>query len=156
MAIKTKKITDLGTINVTSGSGAGSLRDSDFYLIGCKSGVTGKVETKAFLNAIQQSVNDVVGQVIPTALTSVIDDTDAKQTKIDIINISNNLNDLISLVQSLESELVKIKEKSAKYEQFIQTLQKDGYLTLAEIKKAAADACPICTHTHEEETTTEA
>lgn len=155
MAIKTKKITDLGTINVTSGSGAGSLRDSDFYLIGCKSGVTGKVETKAFLNAIQQSVNDVVGQVIPTALTSVIDDTDAKQTKIDIINISNNLNDLISLVQSLESELVKIKEKSAKYEQFIQTLQKDGYLTLAEIKKAAADACPICTHTHEEETTTE-
>lgn len=60
-----------------------------------------------------------------------------------------------SLVQSLESELIKIKEKSAKYEQFIQTLQKDGYLTLAEIKKAAADACPICNHTHEEEITTE-
>ena len=156
MAIKTKKITDLGTINVTSGSGAGSLSDSDFYLIGCKSGITGKVETNAFLNAIQQSVNDVVGQVIPSALTSVIDDTDVKQTKIDIINISNNLNDLNSLVQSLESELIKIKEKSAKYEQFIQTLQKDGYLTLAEIKKAAADACPICNHTHEEEITTEA
>lgn len=61
MAIKTKKITDLGTINVTSSSGAGSLSDSDFYLIGCKSGVTGKVETSAFLNAIQQSVNEVVG-----------------------------------------------------------------------------------------------
>jgi len=48
-----------------------------------------------------------------------------------------------------------LETKSSSYEKFIKELQKDGYLTLAEIKKAAADACPICTHTHEEENTTE-
>ena len=47
-------------------------------------------------------------------------------------------------------KIAELESKIAALESFVQALQADGYLTLANIKKAAADACPICTHTHEE------
>lgn len=47
-------------------------------------------------------------------------------------------------------KIAALEAKVAALEGFVQALQADGYLTLANIKKAAADACPICTHTHEE------
>ena len=46
--------------------------------------------------------------------------------------------------------IAQLNSKVAVLEGFVHALQADGYLTLANIKKAAADACPICTHTHEE------
>lgn len=47
-------------------------------------------------------------------------------------------------------KIAALEAKVAALEGFVQALQAEGYLTLANIKKAAADACPICTHTHEE------
>ena len=52
-------------------------------------------------------------------------------------------------------KIAALEAKVAALEGFVQALQKDGYLTLAEIRKAAADACPICNHTHEEEQSAE-
>jgi hypothetical protein len=52
-------------------------------------------------------------------------------------------------------KIAALEAKVAALEGFVQALQADGYLTLANIKKAAADACPICTHTHEEEQSAE-
>lgn len=57
---------------------------------------------------------------------------------------------------SLEEKVQELSEKVAALESFVHKLQKDGYLTLAEIRKAAAETCPICTHTHEEVTETTA
>lgn len=47
-------------------------------------------------------------------------------------------------------KIAALEAKVAALEGFVQALQAEGYLTLANIKKAAAEACPICTHTHEE------
>lgn len=139
MAIRTKKITELGEIDLKN-NGI-SLSDTDFYLLGCKGGVTGKVATSAFVTAAQASISQVAADVV---------EDDSVKEEINSIKTS-----LISINQSI-AEISDLKERVTKLEQFVQALQKDGYLTLAEIKKAAADACPICTHTHEEETTTEA
>lgn len=175
MAIKTKKITDLGTINV-SAEGAGSLNDSDFFLIGCKSGVTGKVETSAFVNAINQYVNELVGKATKKyEESSLVNVEDVNKVKSEVKTLSNNLSDLSGMVNviastpapistgcdcegkvsALESKVATLEAKVAALEGFVQALQADGYLTLANIKKAAADACPICTHTHEEEQSAE-
>lgn len=51
MAIKTKKISDLGTIDI-SAYGAGNLTDADFYFLACKSGITGKVATRDLVAAL--------------------------------------------------------------------------------------------------------
>lgn len=175
MAIKTKKITDLGTINV-SANGAGSLNDSDFFLIGCKSGITGKVETKAFLNSIIQHVDAVVTTATKTfEASSMVNVEDVNKVKNDVKSLSNNLSDLTGMVNviastpapistgcdceskvtALESKVATLEAKIAALEGFVQALQADGYLTLANIKKAAAAACPISTNTHEEEQPTE-
>lgn len=168
MAIKTKKITDLGTINV-SANGAGSLNDSDFFLIGCKSGITGKVETKEFLNSIIQHVDAVVTTATKTIeASSMVNVEDVNKMKNDVKSLSNNLSDLTGMVNVIastpapistgcdcESKVTSLESKVAALEGFVQALQADGYLTLANIKKAAAAACPISTNTHEEEQPTE-
>lgn len=166
MAIKTKKITDLGTINISS-DGAGSLSDSDFFLIGCKSGITGKVETSAFINAINQHMQSLVMTATESiAASSVVDAKDVDKMKHDVLAISNNVNDLMEIVNEMTTtrvnkecdcaeKIAALETKVAALEGFVQALQAEGYLTLANIKKAAAEACPICTHTHEEEQSAE-
>lgn len=163
MAIKTKKITDLGTINV-SADGAGSLNNDDFFLIGCKSGITGKVETKALVNAIIQHVDGVVTTATKSIEASaLVNVEDVNTMKSEIKTLSNNLSDLSGMVSviastpapistgcdcegkvaALESKVATLEAKVAALEGFVQALQSDGYLTLANIKKAAAEACPI-------------
>jgi outer membrane murein-binding lipoprotein Lpp len=177
MAIKTKKITDLGTINV-SAEGAGSLNDSDFFLIGCKSGVTGKVETSALVNVINQYVNElVVNATKKYEDSSFVNVEDVNKVKNEVKILSDNLSDLSGMVNviastpapapistgcdceskvaALESKVATLEAKVAALEGFVQALQADGYLTLANIKKAAADACPLCNHIHEEEQSAE-
>ena len=172
MAIKTKKITDLGTINI-QGDGAGSLNDTDFFLIGCKSGITGKVEVSALVNSISQHVNSLVSAATEAiAVSSTNDSDEVEKIKNEVKSISNNLNDLFALVNgisstptpscdcdvkiaALEAKVAALEAKVAALEGFVQALQAEGYLTLANIKKAAAEACPICTHTHEEEQSAE-
>ena len=41
------------------------------------------------------------------------------------------------------TDVSSLEAKVAALEGFVKALQADGYLTLANIKKAAADACPI-------------
>jgi hypothetical protein len=50
----------------------------------------------------------------------------------------------------LEQKVQELSEKVAALEGFVKALQEEGYLTLAKIKQAAADNCPICNHTHED------
>ena len=64
------------------------------------------------------------------------------ESEISKLNTFNE--ELVKLVSSLENKVKAL-------ESFVQALQKDGYLTLKEIQRAAADACPICNHTHEEQ-----
>ncbi len=58
-----------------------------------------------------------------------------------------------SVTCDCSEKIAALEAKVAALEGFVQALQKDGYLTLAEIRKAATEACPICNHTHEEEQT---
>ena len=150
MAIKTKKITDLGEI-VLNGDNGISLNDTDFYLLGCKGGVTGKVATSAFVDSVSKTAMSAVETAIasiPAPTATVVEDESVKE-ELNAIKTS-----LISINQSL-TELSALKDKVAALESFVQALQKDGYLTLKEIQRAAADACPICNHTHEEEQSAE-
>lgn len=157
MAIKTKKISDLGQITVESSE---VLNKADFYLLGCKGGVTGKVATSDVVKAIRADANEGISSLTRGLTNSNDFDKLAERvtnnsTKIDVL--TEKLDNFISTLNET-SNLTKINEISLdveKLKQFIITLQKDGYLTLAEIKKAAAEACPICNHTHEEETTAE-
>lgn len=157
MAIKTKKISDLGQITVESSE---VLNKADFYLLGCKGGVTGKVATSDVVKAIRADANEDISSLTRGLTNSNDFDTLAERvtnnsTKIDVL--TEKLDNFISTLNDT-SNLTKINEISLdveKLKQFIITLQKDGYLTLAEIKKAASECCPICNHTHEEETTTE-
>lgn len=74
----------------------------------------------------------------------------------DIIATLENPVQAIQEDNSLEQKVQELSEKVAALESFVHKLQKDGYLTLAEIRKAAAETCPICIHTHEEVTETPA
>lgn len=157
MAIKTKKISDLGQITVESSE---VLNKADFYLLGCKGGVTGKVATSDIVKAIRADANEGISSLTRGLTNSNDFDKLAERvtnnsTKIDVL--TKKLDNFISTLNedSDSSKLDDIIIDVEKLKQFVQALQKDGYLTLAEIKKAAADACPICNHTHEEETTTE-
>lgn len=153
MAIKTKKISELGQIDVES---VDILKKSDFYFLGCMGGVTGKVSTSDVLNAIRANVESISSSAVSTFANSRQTEESSELTE-DIVNLKVKIEQLYDKINNLNSNIAKIAELEARcaaFEQFAQALQKDGYLTLAEIKKAAADACPICNHTHEEETTT--
>lgn len=145
MAIKTKKITELGQIQVD----VDALSTADFYLIGCQSGVTGKVATNALVDAIKSiasSTQGNSGRMIEAPAMASLDVTDGLQASLNVV---------IERISATESAISALETKVAALEGFVQALQADGYLTLANIKKAAAEACPICTHTHEEEQSAE-
>lgn len=201
MAIKTKKISELADIQISSqitDEGISTLDDSSFYLLGCQQDKTGKVSTKNILGVVRKVVGKIVDEKIeefsknnPDAQTTVEDDNTSEVDssieslklaqatlgqKIDGVdfklkNLASSTSSSISNIQesiatlsekvppacncaekiaALESKVVTLESKVAALEGFVQALQAEGYLTLANIKKAAADACPICTHTHEE------
>lgn len=126
MAIKTKKITELGQIQVD----VDALSTADFYLIGCQSGVTGKVATNALVDAIKSiasSTQGNSGRKVEAPAMASLDVTDGLQASLNVV---------IERISALET-------KVAALEGFVKALQAEGYLTLANIKKAAAEACPI-------------
>jgi polyhydroxyalkanoate synthesis regulator phasin len=43
-------------------------------------------------------------------------------------------------------KIASLENKVAALENFVKALQEESYLTLAKIKQAAADNCPICNH----------
>lgn len=196
MAIKTKKISELADIQISSqitDEGISTLDDSSFYLLGCQQDKTGKVSTKNVLGVVRKIVDKIVDEKIeefsnntPESHVAVVNDTSEVDSSIESLKVAqatltqkidgvdfklknlasstsssiSNIQESIATLAEKETpacncaeKIAALEAKVAALESFVQALQTDGYLTLANIKKAAAEACPICTHTHEEEPT---
>jgi hypothetical protein len=160
MAIRTKKISELGKLSVTEDKikTAGSL-----YVIGSEQEVTGKVDISEIYDVIVNYVSQCLAALQPTQPTATVsEESEGLATvKANVATLTKQISDLSKkysnfvssdgvMLDEMNTKIVALEEKCAKYEQFITSLQKDGYLTLKEIQRAAADACPICNHTHEE------
>ena len=130
MAIQTKKISELGTIT--------SL-DGEVYFLGTCGGVTGRISKSDHETNIIKEVKESIAQI--TAEIASI-----KNTQSELINSVTTISNQPSTVAvecDCEEKIAALSEKIAKLEGFVQALQKNTYLTLAEVKKAAAEACPI-------------
>lgn len=165
MAIKTKKITDLNELTMTKDS----LKRGGFYLLGCDSGITGKVAAQSIVKIVQETVKQEIaekGDSTPStvsnddAVSSAIEKT-VEECATAIAKLTNDVNTIdtkqksysfsaLEKFDTIQGTLTSLINRVAALESFVHKLQKDGYLTLAEIRKAAAETCPICTHTHEE------
>ena len=204
MAIKTKKISDLVEISVSSSVnevGACDFDKSNFYVLACKDSVTGKLPVDKMFTVIRELIDyktselnkeeesstyamsraSVESDMIISAMQKESSELAANVTslsqRIDVLEskVKNNAFSTVSRVDELEERVVVLSEKIdsapattstcgcdcaekiatleakvAALESFVMALQKDGYLTLKEIQRAAADACPLCNHTHEE------
>lgn len=122
MAIKTKKITDLGKITIDEKNI--KLTDGDFYVIGCKAGVTGKVATNEIVESIKIIIKKAEIEESISSLTSSIETISKEKI-------------------AAEEKIAELEAKVAALEGFVKSLQEEGYLTLAKIKQAAVEACPI-------------
>lgn len=166
MAIKTKKISDLSVI--TGGN--------DCYLIGQTGSITGKISYQSIMEDVDNRItNALVGfspQVVSVSeeMISSVSHEDfvslqnmIEKTKGDVTSISKSVKsieknyktfctsttDSILELQQQVSDLIVANEKLTN---FVHALQADGYLTLANIKKAAVENCP-CEQPHVEQQT---
>lgn len=147
MAIKTKKISELGQIDVAD---IDILKKADFYFLGCMGGVTGKVSTSDVVNAIRANVESISKDAVQTwemtrgkSATSEISAIMEKVANLEVLCevLSKKVKETPVSVST--TDVSSLEAKVAALEGFVKALQADGYLTLANIKKAAADACPI-------------
>lgn len=149
MAIKTKKISDLECIDKVT---------DDVCFLGTNSSITGKISASSIKDFV--SFDDTK---IKQELSTVQSDIEyVKECLIKIQNVQHDINNIKTSISQLQEkiesisipesscDLTGIEQKVSAMEGFMMALQKDGYLTLKEIQRAAADACPICNHTHEE------
>ena len=171
MAIKTKKISELDTLTI--GTGDTSMENGGILFLCTKtSGATGKLSSKTLFESVQKVAEDECLKLKeelqkptenPTsvATASIADNSEISALKTTVDALTKSLNDLsvkyknFTFNQSDKNssyieQINILNEKVAALEGFVQALQKDGYLTLKEIQRAAANACPICNHTHEE------
>lgn len=157
MAIKTKKISDLDTIGLT-----------DTVLLGSQNGVTGKIPYKDVTADVEKLIDEklaAANQLQPVALATmnevdeVSESVSALQQKIEILkgentDLTKKVKDISVRFNALSSQLnnavldcqesiSKLNADNEKIAAFIKDLQKDKYLTLAEIKKAASNAFPV-------------
>lgn len=182
MAIKTKKITDLTTLSGKNDTL--SSKGEDIYFLGTISETTGKIDYNSIVNDVRDIITNQVSSAVENYMATAVTEEPVEEvpsfSNEDFIRLENftnqikrELSDVVSaykdlnkkytsfvtsnaeVILTLQRQLAAHEEKIAALESFVHNLQKDGYLTLAEIRKAAADACPICTHTHEEEQPTE-
>ena len=168
MAIKTKKISELDTLKDINGT---------YAVVGIGDGTTGKItleQIKNFVDAHKTPTAEQVSEVTKQDLEVV--SSEVKKVASDLSSVKKSSEQFvtkytnmvytqtqkngvyeseISKLNTFNEELVKLvsslENKVKALESFVQALQKDGYLTLKEIQRAAADACPICNHTHEEQ-----
>lgn len=175
MAIKTKKIADLTTIGTANAYLLGSQNGVTGKIP--YSSITSEVEE--IVNAKVSSIQPANPSTPEVA--SVEESAEVTALKNEIAALKNSLGELhtsyknlnkkyTTYVQSTSDTILELQEtvrllsiapqttdssaletRVAALEGFVQALQKDGYLTLKEIQRAAADACPICNHTHEEQ-----
>lgn len=118
MAIKTKKISELGQIDVES---IDILKKSDFYFLGCMGGVTGKVSTSDVLNAIRANVESISSDAI-SSFAKTRQTVDASKITEDIVNLKVKIEQLSKKIDSLNVNNAKITEleaKCASFEQFM-------------------------------------
>lgn len=158
MAIKTKKISDLSEIKTL---------DNDCYFVGHKNNETSKISYAT----ISEDVRNIVAEQIGTAMTSLTQTLSASvapAAEIEENEPSTDVETLLTVVNELKAEIndiaerykvlnknytnfalasaeniFKLQEDNTKLIQFVKALQKDSYLTLAEIKKAATEAFPV-------------
>lgn len=153
MAIKTKKISDLECIDKVT---------NDVYFLGTNSNITGKISASSIKDFV--SYDDTK---IKQELSTVHSDIEhVKECLIKIQNVQHDINNIKTSISQLQEkiesisipesscDLTGIEQKVSAIEGFLMALQKDGYLTLKEIQRAATEACPI-KNTHEEEQPTE-
>lgn len=161
MAIKTKKISDLSTIARTGS-----------FVVGMKDSVTGKIAYDDIMKDVDAHIESAVNTGLATAMASIPATTAVDEVEqVSSEEIAVLQHEVSSTKAELAEALKTVKEVKEKYEkfavssnayivelqqkvtdltvsnekliQFIKALQADGYLTLANIKKAAAEAFPI-------------
>jgi uncharacterized phage infection (PIP) family protein YhgE len=130
MAIQTKKISELGTITNLEG---------EVYFLGTSGGVTGRISKSDLETNILKEVKDSIAQI--TEEIAAIKNT--QTSLIESVTTISNKPSTVAVECDCEEKITALTEKIAKLEGFVQALQKNSYLTLAEVKKAAAEACPI-------------
>lgn len=175
MAIKTKKISDLSEIT--------SL-DEHCYFVGHKNDETSKISFVTISTEVEEIVKSKVEEIIKTEVEEIVKEQLAEsvapaaeleenEVSVDVEKLHNSVNELTAYMNDIAEQykvlnrnytnfalassekISKLQEDNAKLVQFIKSLQKDDYLTLAEIKKAASEAFPIDETTSETETTGE-
>lgn len=125
MAIQTKKISDLGSIQ--------NINDNTVFL-GTEGGVTGKISFKTIKDALSE------GNGTDATIANIISELEGVKESVSVI--SNTPAPAASSCDCVE-KIAALEAKVAALEGFVKALQEEGYLTLAKIKQAAADACPI-------------
>jgi uncharacterized phage infection (PIP) family protein YhgE len=130
MAIQTKKISELGTITNLEG---------EVYFLGTSGGVTGRISKSDLETNILKEVKDSIAQI--TEEIAAIKNT--QTSLIESVTTISNKPSTVAVECDCEEKITALSDKIAKLEGFVQALQKNSYLTLAEVKKAAAEACPI-------------
>lgn len=115
MAIKTKKITDLDKIAISA--------DENCFLLGMKDEVVGMISYKELCERYEEEMSKLYTEI--DTLKAKIDELEAREVPTCTCD-----------TKGLEDDMKKVID-------FIEELQKDRYLTLAEIRKAASDAFPI-------------
>jgi uncharacterized phage infection (PIP) family protein YhgE len=130
MAIQTKKISELGSITNLEG---------EVYFLGTSGGVTGRISKSDLETNILKEVKDSIAQI--TEEIAAIKNT--QTSLIESVTTISNKPSTVAVECDCEEKITALTEKIAKLEGFVQALQKNSYLTLAEVKKAAAEACPI-------------
>jgi uncharacterized phage infection (PIP) family protein YhgE len=130
MAIQTKKISELGTITNLEG---------EVYFLGTSGGVTGRISKSDLETNILKEVKDSIAQI--TEEIAAIKNT--QTSLIESVTTISNKPSTVAVECDCEEKITALTEKIAKLEGFVQALQKNTYLTLAEVKKAAAEACPV-------------
>lgn len=169
MAIKTKKISDLSEITSLD----------DCYFVGHINNETGKISYATLSADVRNIVKEQIGTEM-TSLTQIlaasvapVAEIEEDEVSVDVEKLHNSVNELTAYMNDIAEQykvlnrnytnfalassekISKLQEDNDKLVQFIKSLQKDDYLTLAEIKKAASEAFPIDETTSETETTGE-
>ena len=96
----------------------------------------------------EDEINSLVTRI--TALESFVQSFETRITELE--KTLKEANDRIATLESCSVQVLQednsLEDKVKALESFVHALQKDGYLTLAEIKKAAAEFCPCGEETH--------
>lgn len=169
MAIRTKKISELNNIPLEVKDGETTLDKNEFYFLGCYDSITGKVSTKEIADSIRSIATKLIEEKVdkdsltntPSISEDVINDLKESSalTSSSVVTLDTKLNeidakykklahDVTLKYEELQETIVTLSDKVAKLEAFVHSLQSEGYLTLANIKKLAAEHCPCEEETH--------